>query len=348
MIYMEHRFINSHAFTPDLFDRFAAAFDGRKKLSMRFWIFALVFLVMAVVFCALWIFTDTIFWVFLCLAMYAVYAILACIYPRRLSKTTFGALNPRLRYTNIELTFDDDFFYVRTALTAESLSYASIMDAAETDDIFLLFLSKNSALSLPKETFSLGRADEFSQFITQKCGIAVPYSKKRKKLIIPAILAVIAVFILLIGATIAKKYIPRTYSDPYGFSITLPSTFTQYNEYDFYAHDGTAYVENYYYDMSGYDGIDSPKDFIALLVSDKQEGSDIKVMSYPHVRDDLACVAYTYEYGGKEYYAWDIVCDNGDGFYSLTSFWVDYYYLDLYKTEFVKWAESIRVTVQNG
>lgn len=127
--------------------------------------------------------------------------------PRSLAKASWDARNPLLDGAPVTFRFDDTYFYDNHPLTASTADYRTLMDVVETEEYFLLYISKASAYILPKAAFTKGTPEAFRTFIAQKLGRPVTAFSQKKEhgrrlrwaLLVPLLALVLSVALLLVG-----------------------------------------------------------------------------------------------------------------------------------------------------
>ena len=226
---MEHLFVTTHQISPDMVEKATDGIITHRKTTKVIYILVFILLGLGLLLSVTNFFNDNSSVIGVILVSVLVLLFIYRNYGKRIGKNLFAALNPRVQFGVLEFSFDDDYFYMRSPVLAVTYTYQSIMEIVETDEMFLLFISKNSTVEIPKNSFSVGNADDFRAFISQKTGLPVTPIKKGKNPFVFAMVAAAAVFVLMIASSIVRPMLPATYTDFIDgsyFSISLPGSFT--------------------------------------------------------------------------------------------------------------------------
>lgn len=70
----------------------------------------------------------------------------------------------------ITFVFYDNFFEIKNKNGKFSYKYFNLRKVFETDGFFYLYVSKENAFLISKDTFSFGAVQDFSTFMKDKCG----------------------------------------------------------------------------------------------------------------------------------------------------------------------------------
>ena len=126
--------------------------------------------------------------------------------------------------------FTDEQIQTSSPITSSNVAYAAIVDAAETDRIFALYVNRQSALVLPKNSIAPDEADQFRTFLEEKLGKPVrrfPANNKKRFFYLGAMLALAVA--LIAGAIFLRNWRnnrPQTFTTG-AYSISLPQYFTE-------------------------------------------------------------------------------------------------------------------------
>jgi hypothetical protein len=76
--------------------------------------------------------------------------------------------------------FDPDGIHIKNAEQQGKASYDSIVNIAENDEYFFLFINESTAHLLRKTDFTLGDAETFAAFIEGRTGLRMNYQQRKK------------------------------------------------------------------------------------------------------------------------------------------------------------------------
>jgi len=86
----------------------------------------------------------------------------------------------RGRDPSVLYRFSADGFHIRNAQQEGKASYRAIVNAAEDDRYYFLFINEATAHLLRKADFTLGDPAAFAAFIEDRTGLKVTYRQRRK------------------------------------------------------------------------------------------------------------------------------------------------------------------------
>lgn len=255
-------------------------------------------------------------------------------------------MNKRTEALPRRLTFTEESIFSEYSEGSSTTFYGAIMDVMEGDDLFALYLSRASAIPVPKNAFREGSVDDFRAFITEKVG-PVRRVKSSKRRLVLGILLGVAFVASMVGAAFLRDYLDTKlarYGDaPY--SIQLPGEFEQYADEDYYF---SAWCDGVYvYAFSetqevlqsyGAYGLDTPMDYaenFAVIYG-------IEEPNYQTLGNSTVCMSYTENFDGETIYYCDAVVLSGDTFW-LTEFYCLEEQSAEYAPQFLTWAATIRI-----
>ncbi len=108
--------------------------------------------------------------------------VLVCFLIYRIGRPRF-IVNKELESDKLEnnltnkFSFFDKYFEVENPNGKFNYKYSMIYRAFDKEDCFYLYITKENAFLLSKNTFSLGNANDFSSFIKSKCHSKYKMSK---------------------------------------------------------------------------------------------------------------------------------------------------------------------------
>ena len=84
---------------------------------------------------------------------------------------------------NVVYRFDSEGFHLRNARQQGRASYDSIINLAETEEYYFLFINESTAHLFRKTDFTLGDAESFAAFIESRTGLKMKYHSRKKKIL---------------------------------------------------------------------------------------------------------------------------------------------------------------------
>lgn len=243
------------------------------------------------------------------------------------------------------VTFTEEGVHSDTSLGNGTTFYSAISDVMESEGLFALYISKGSAVLIPKNAFSEGTVEDFRAFLAEKVG-AVRYVKPPKRRRLLGILLGVVFTVAMIGAVLLRGYLDNRLmdysSDPY--SIRLPAKFTQTED----GHDFSAYADGVYvyaysesqeelhsYGIYGLDTVmDYAEDFVTYYNLEEPE--------FQTLENGTVCVTYTTEFDDAMVYYCDAIVLS-DGRFWVTEFYCMESQKEEYADRFLTWATTIQI-----
>lgn len=338
---MEQRFSVEVALDKKLYREFGYLHMKRSKA----WAVILgcdIFLMVFCVISALFDFELRVFWIVMTMLFYFywLFSDLFC------GSVSYHSANKNTRGTPMHLTFTEEGLASESALGSGTNSYAAFLDVTEGDNLFAVYLSKASAILVPKDGFTEGTVDAFRDFIADKIGPVRRVKPLKRRRLLGLLLGVCFVA-AMIGATLLRGYWDARLM-PYGkapYSISLPAAFEAFEDADY---PFTALSDEVYVYVSsasreemrsyGIYGIDTIEDYVEELVISYH----IDDPSFETLENGTLCMTYTKDYDDITIYYCDALIQSGDTFW-LTEFYCDAAQRDEYAPQFFQWAETIQI-----
>lgn len=249
--------------------------------------------------------------------------------------------------------FDDAYFYTLTRLQTSTICYEGIVEAVESDRLFVLYTGKGTGHILPKSGFTLGTPEQFREFIAARTGRPVRTISMRKNARTLCLIAAAAVLAAdMAGPLLYAGYLRRAPSTLTvdNYSITVVGRFDENPEsaYDLEAYrDQEIYVLACYYtqeDMVYYCG--------------EQDSAGDYLREFTESMEGVRQVEYGILPGGAPYSAYYWSDENDVSFFYISSFCADperggYWLTELccveekrsqYEDTFLAWADSVRIS----
>lgn len=338
---MEQRFSVEVALDKKIYREFGYLHMKRSKA----WAAILGCDIVLMVFCvmiALFDFELRVFWIVMTMLFYF-YWLFSDLYCGSIS---YRSANKKTRGTPTHLTFTEDGLASESALGSGKNSYAAFMDVIESDSLFAVYLSKASAILVPKDGFTEGTVDAFRDFIAEKIGPVrrVKPSKRRRLL---GILLGVCFVAAMIGATLLRGYwdarLTAFGKEPY--SICLPAAFEPFEiaDYHFTAESDEVYVyvssesQEELHSYGIYD-LDTVTDYAEDLVI----SFHIDDPTFETLENGTVCMTYIKDFDDVSIFYCDAIIQSGDTFW-LTEFYCDTAQRDEYAPQFLNWAATIQI-----
>lgn len=268
------------------------------------------------------------------------------LFDRYLGWIAYRNANKKACGRPIRRTFTEEAIFSESFEGSGSTFYGAVMDVMESDGLFALYLSKNSAILVPKDALQEGSVDDFRAFISEKVGPVRRVKSSKRRLVLGIVLGV-AFVASMVGAALLRDYLdtkPVRYGDaPY--SIQLPGEFEQYEDENYhfsawcdgvyvYAFSETQEVLRSY----GAYGLDTPMDY----AEDLTMIYGIEEPDYQTLENGTVCMTYTEDYEGETIYYCDAVVLSGDTFW-FTEFYCLEEQSAEYAPQFLTWAATIQI-----
>lgn len=250
--------------------------------------------------------------------------------------------------------FYEDYVQAFTTTGDTKVAYSAVKKLAETDQIFLLSISRNNYLLIPKSALAPHDITPFRAFLEEKTGKASKHVRVRAKTryLLFGCLTATALIAFVLGQFVFRSAEPDTKvfsRDTY--SITLPKGFSGLEGDDesgiFYqiTNLDTYITVSFRTDTAlmraGFNPAFGAKNYITRLLD--------QISIHPEdltERDDgAACATYTDTYEDGEFFYY-LVCQHENEAFWCTEFYCSAADRSKYEPLFAEWAASIRITPQ--
>ena len=247
--------------------------------------------------------------------------------------------------------FTDEQIQATSSVSSSNTAYAAIVDMAETDRIFALYVNRQSAFVLPKSGFAPGEVDQFRAFLEEKCGKPVRRfpTDNKKRFVYLGMMLVLAV-VLIAGAIFLRDWranrLQTFRTDAY--SISLPQAFTEEtpdaeNGWLFEASNRFAYVSMFSEtDEALLDAGLSPFQNATSYLDGLLEFYDVTPEPIVTLDSNTAYCFATAEFDGTTYLYCYAVRHGAEAFW-CTEFFCDAAYRTEYEPLFTDWLQTIRI-----
>ncbi len=252
--------------------------------------------------------------------------------------------NKRNDETPIHAVLTEEGVHTDTATGNGTTFYNAIIDVMESESLFALYISKSSAVLLPKDALCEGTVEDFRAFLTEKVG-TVHYVKPPKRRRLLGILLGVVFAAAMIGAVLLHSYLDNRLVDYRNgsYSIRLPSKFTQTEDgYDFSAYTDSVYIYTYSESQEelhsyGIYGLDTVTDYAEDFVTYYMEEPEFRTLE-----NGAVCVTYTTEFDDITAYYCDAIVLS-DGRFWVTEFSCMESQKEEYAERFLTWAATIQI-----
>lgn len=154
------------------------------------------------------------------------YSVLAVFY----DNIMFSAIKRSAKGNSLHIdelnSFNDVDIETVSSMQKSNISYAAINSIMETENSFLLFISKTAAMCINKKDFTLGSADDFRDFIISKSNAkytCCDLSKRKVQRIVAFILAIVlGIFSIVLTYTVPRGEVKTATFTQKEYSVTLP------------------------------------------------------------------------------------------------------------------------------
>ncbi len=247
--------------------------------------------------------------------------------------------------------FTDEQIQTSSPVSSSNTAYAAIVDMAETDRIFALYVNRQSAFVLPKSGFAPGEPDQFRTFLEEKCGKPVrrfPTGNK-KRFVYLGMMLVLAV-VLIAGAIFLRDWRanrPQTFRTD-AYSISLPQSFTEEtpdtdNGWLFEASNDSVYISMFNEtDEELLDAGLSPFQSATFYLESLLEFYEVTPEPVVTLDSNTAYCFATAEFDGTTYLYCYAVRHGAEAFW-CTEFFCDAAYRTEYEPLFTDWLQTIRI-----
>ena len=274
---------------------------------------------------------------------------LQVFFPEIVGRGTYAAV--RSGALSDTYVFTDEQIQTSSAVSRSNTSYAAIVDVAETDRIFALYVNQQSAFLLPKSGFAPGEADQFRAFLEEKLGKPIRrFSANNKKRFVyfGAMLALAAA--LITGAIFLRDWrAERPQSFRTGaYSISLPQYFTEEtpdtnNGWLFEASSDSVYISMF--NETDEELLDvglSPFQSATSYLESLLEFYEVTPEPVVTLANGTAYCFATAEFDGTTYLYCYAVRHGAEAFW-CTEFFCDAAYRTEYEPLFIDWLQTIRI-----
>lgn len=265
-----------------------------------------------------------------------------------------GSLNRKMQKGAKEQTaiysFGDTDFITHNALGETRLLYAALTEMEETDEFYALYLNKHQAILVPKRSFTLGNAEAFRDFLTEKTGKRFKQRGSCRPRSAALIAGVITALVLYIAASAALSVFLRSRPAKQktltveNYSITVTENYETFDDADFLL--CASYDDNVY--LYVYNETDAELTQYGLECADAKAYAEMLVELYDvdatfkELENGAVCVLYEVSYEDSTIYYCDAVVDGGD------AFWISEFYClsdtkSIYAPLMERYASTIRV-----
>lgn len=264
-----------------------------------------------------------------------------------------GSLNRKMQKgteQSATYSFGDTDFVTHNALGETRLLYAALTELEETDEFFALYLNKHQAILVPKRSFTLGNAEAFGNFLTEKTGKRMKQRGSCRPRSAALIAGVITGLVLYIVACAADTILLRNRPAKEetltveNYSITVTENYETFDDADFLL--CASYDDNVY--LYVYNETDAELTQYGLECADAKAYAEMLVELYDvdatfkELENGAVCVLYEVSYEDSTIYYCDAVVDGGD------AFWISEFYClsdtkSIYAPLMERYASTIRV-----
>ena len=275
--------------------------------------------------------------------LYYFYWLFADLYYGSLS---YHNANKKAHNIPVRLTFTEDYFISESDISSGTSRYDGFLDVMEGPNIFALYVSRASAVVVPKDCFTEGTVDDFREFLTRKIGPVRRVQPSGKQRIWGSVLGVAFVLAMVGSLFLNKAWNSRLVRyDRTPYHICLPAYFEVYEDenYHFTAYSDEVTVYTYsesQKDLHSYGiyNIETLEDYVDNFVY------DYSIVDYTTttLENGTICLTYTEEYNDFSYFYCDAITKSGDTFW-ITEFYCAGSEKDEYEPQFLKWAKTIEI-----
>ena len=171
---MKILFKNTTQYTPETYAKFLEFHSVKYNFSYKLgWIYFICFIIFIVLYQIKYNKNFKSF--IIIIAVLAIFFAIKFIYPKLKIKKEFKS-SKISNSENFIFRFYDKYFKIHSNGKYSIIYYHSIYRVYDTDDFFYLYLNKDKSFLIDKTGFSIGTAEEFSQFLKNK------YKKKYEKI----------------------------------------------------------------------------------------------------------------------------------------------------------------------
>ncbi|MCQ2484528.1 MAG: YcxB family protein [Clostridia bacterium] len=267
-------------------------------------------------------------------------------YPKILGDTLYKAQSKEIPKKETTCYFSEDDFRVETVDTNSVIKYSAVVKLLETDDLYLIYITRTSAFIIPKNCIENSICD-VKMFLESKVGKQFTFVKNKStgKAVAKIIgIVILSLLLTFLAYGIADKQLdaPQTFYHE-NYSVTLDKHFAEWEEnqmddYSLASDEATLIVDKYNQEDAEY-VFDDQNVNLEKIIDNFCE--DVEMISTKQVNRNHYIIKYFDEYEGIKFYNTVCIQQVGDEYW-ITQLYCEKSLKEDYEQKFDTWISSIK------